>query len=94
MDVADFVVRFARELGRRCPEDIGVIGVPYLDEIHDECEGVDTIEFERMEALNEAIDLATKDTWSGVRRWLAPRLVKRGTVRASGDRPGGEERSA
>jgi len=84
VDIADYFVRFIRETELRCPEDVGVIGVPYLDEIYSS-EGVDTVEFDRMGSLLEAVDLLAQPTWPRVRKWVAPTVVRRGTIRPAAE---------
>ncbi|MBI2190568.1 MAG: GntR family transcriptional regulator [Planctomycetes bacterium] len=69
-----------RELGLRVPEDIGLIGPELLGPVRSH-EPVDTLEFDREGILRRALDEGMQPSASGIRELVAPRLIRRGTIR-------------
>jgi DNA-binding LacI/PurR family transcriptional regulator len=79
LSVAKGIGEFAQEAGRQCPGDIGVIGTPYMD-YHKRYEGIDTVEFDWVTYLLNALDRVMAPDWPEIREWVPPRLVRRGTT--------------
>lgn len=82
LSIAEDCYELAGEVGRRIPEDMGIIGVPYPDWSGDAA-GIDTLEFAWGKALLQAIDYVSQPDWPQIRQWLAPNFVRRGTVRTT-----------
>lgn len=79
LGIAHDLVALAREAGRRCPQDVGVIGTPYMD-YHVPCEGLDTVEFDWVAYLLDALGRVMAPDWPEIREWVPPRLVHRGAT--------------
>jgi DNA-binding LacI/PurR family transcriptional regulator len=81
--MASDILGLAREVGVRCPEDIGVIGVPSMDYFVP-LAGIDTVEFDWTAYLLDALHRVMQPEWPAIREWVKPSLVCRGsTGRAS-----------
>lgn len=83
MSLADVLLRFLRKGGRQCPEDIGLIGIPYIDwpgtaPNHE----IDTLEFDRAHILIKAVEYIHRPSWTKIQEYVAPTIQHRGTVRA------------
>lgn len=68
-----------RELKRRVPEDIGLIGIDVSG--HPPPADVDELSFNRPQLLRRAIDEIVRPDWRAPRELVPPVRVKRGTVR-------------
>lgn len=80
--IAAELLAFARQAGRPCPADLGIIGLPYLD--YDlPTTGIDTIEFDRAGYLARALDRVLAPQWAPCRDWVPPRFVARGSTAKS-----------
>jgi DNA-binding LacI/PurR family transcriptional regulator len=79
MSMANEIIGFTREVGLRCPTDVGVIGVPYMD--YDvPLAGIDTVEFDWTGYLLSALDRVMQPDWPTIREWVEPRIVCRGSL--------------
>lgn len=78
---AKFIFSCLPEFGVKIPEQTGIIGTKLLSGYREE-ELVDTMEFDREALLRRALEEGIASVWKGVRDLVAPRLVRRGTIRA------------
>ena len=79
VSIAREILVLASALGLKCPGELGIIGMPYLD-YHVSTSGIDTLEFDRAEYLLRAMDRVMAPRWSPYREKVMPSWIRRGTL--------------
>lgn len=80
LDFAAEMLLFLREQGRAIPDDIGLLGVDYLEKVF-HLSVCDAITFDRLGGMQRALDAIAGIAPYPLREYLPPMIVPRGTVR-------------